>query len=319
MKNAFKLAFVGLAMAFVGCLGFKTPAKALIAEKKMAEDVIFVENQDPIPECTVTIGKTEHGTVTTDVAEGKIGDICTVTAKHDILYKIASVTANGTSLVEDENTSGVFRFALVAGENVIAAKFVVDEELCKDLTTIVEQVGNEDWENLFTFKNAMTVVSWLLNGSLVIAIVRYAVKNKKLEKKFEESINGVIERTVVPEIKAKVTESVSAIIEPIFKQTVQDNAETRRAMAIFAKCMALSQDNSPEAKKAVLDELMTLTLSDKSTIDEVKAYIDQRFEEQKKAREAALEAVADIKKTAEEENAAEEIEVEETAYDGTSI
>lgn len=351
MKNAFKLAFVGLAMAFTGCLGLKAPVKTIITEKKMAEEVISAEISESEAEissvidelssieseiasseaesevetasCTVVLSKTDHGTITTDIVEGEIGDICTITAKHDMFYKVKSVTANGTTLLEDEDTVGVYKFALVAGENTVTAKFIVDEELCKELTTIVEQVGNKDWDNLFTFENAIRVVSWLIDGGLIIAIIKYAIKDKKTAEKTEKAVTSTIEKVVAPEVKEKITQTFSMVIEPVFKQNVQDNAEMRRALAVFAKCMALSQDDSPEARKAVLDELMSLNISDQSTINDVKAYIDQRLADQAKAYSDAMKAVEEIKSKAAQAGVIEheDIKAEEALpeYDGTTI
>ena len=193
MKKGIKLALFGLGLFALGGLGVGLTLKQ---EAKINEPmIVFAEGEeDETPEalpCQVLIEATKHGSIITDITEGNVGDICTITAKHDLLYKVGAVSVNGVALIESETTSGEFSFALVEGENKITATFVIDEELCGDLTDIIREASEKDWDNLFTVDNVIVLVKWVLDGGILIAIIRYYVKDKRLEKRLKITSEGV--------------------------------------------------------------------------------------------------------------------------------
>ena len=111
------------------------------------------------------------GKIKVDKLEGHVGDIVSITASHDLFYTVSYVAVNGVNLVEDAEISGLYTFALAEGENVITAKFVVDKELLGQVAPIVEQIQNGDWANLFTVENVIRIVTFLLGGGLLLAMV----------------------------------------------------------------------------------------------------------------------------------------------------
>ena len=269
--------------------------------------------------CKVVIEKSEHGSVEVDITEGKVGDIVTITAKHDMLYKIKGVYVNGTALIEDENTSGLFVFSLVEGENKITAEFVVDEELCGTLTDIISEATNKDWTNLFSMENVITLIKWLLDGGVLIAMVRYFVKDKRLADKLEEKVKETCEKIVPETTKNSVIENTKTIIEPMFNQVVQDGALARQLMGIMVKCMVLMQQNTPEAKIAILDEFEKLKgIADLDSIANIKKYIEEAVSQHSKAYEETLARIKNISEH-HQENINENKESSEVKDNGTQI
>ena len=63
----------------------------------------------------------------------------------------------------------------------------------------------------------------------------------------------------------------------MFTEMKADSVEMKKAMSIFAKCLALSQENTPESRVAILNELSELRISDAKTLEEVKSYIEERI------------------------------------------
>lgn len=299
MKRSIKLALFGVGLFALTGLGVGLSLKQ---EAKVNEPmIVLAKGEDPVdpetPEtlpCQVVIGTTKHGSIKTDITEGNVGDICTITAKHDLLYRVGSVSVNGVALIESETTSGEFSFALVEGENKITATFVIDEELCGDLSDIIREATEQDWNNLFTVENVIVLVKWVLDGGILIAMIRYYVKDKRLEKKLESRIQSTME-TLVPQITEKVVlDTVTKVIQPMFGETKADYVEIMRGLQVFAKCTALAQENTPEAKRAILDELSGLKIGDLETIDEVKRYIEELVARQTKAFEDAMTAIKEI-------------------------
>lgn len=321
MKKAIKTLSLGVcAMALFGCSASVQPVEALEEPITMSH-VLRLDDQEEKP-CFVTIDMPKHGSIETDIKDGEVGDVVTVTVKHDLLYKINKVTVNDTTLIESEETRGLFSFALKEGENKIAADITVDEELCGSLATIIQQATNKDWTNLFSVENVITIVKWVLDGGILIAIIRYYVKDKRLATKLEKAVKETTER-IVPEVtKQSVLENTKALIEPMFNQAVQDGAAARQLMSIMVKCMVLMQQNTPEAKIAILDEFDKLKgIADPDAIANVKKYIEDAVASHAKAYEETLAKIEEIseKHKTDEEPREKEPKEEKSEYDGTQI
>ena len=333
MKKSIKLALFGVGLFALSGLGV---GLALKNEAKPIEPtVVFAEGDEPTdsdptdseptePEvielpCKVVIEPVKHGSVSVSIEEGNIGDICVITAKHDILYKVAGASVNGTALIESETTSGEFSFALMEGENKITVAFDVDEELCGSLTAIVREASEKDWTNLFSVENVITLVKWLLDGGILIAIIRYYVKDKRLEKKLENTVSASM-KEMVPEItKTTVVEAVEKVVTPLFSETKADYIQIMQGLNVFAKCMALSQENTPESRRAILDELSGLKIGDLETIGEVKRYIEKMVEEHNKAYEETLAAIKELSEKQKGFVKAEKIEEEPKKIENTVV
>ena len=299
--------------------GEPTTGEPTTGEPTTGEPTTGGEVIDEEKPCKVVIEKSEHGSVEVDITEGKVGDIVTIIAKHDMLYKIKGVYVNGTALIEDENTSGLFVFSLVEGENKITAEFVVDEELCGTLTDIISEATNKDWTNLFSMENVITLIKWLLDGGVLIAMVRYFVKDKRLADKLEEKVKETCEKIVPDTTKNSVIENTKTIIEPMFNQVVQDGALARQLMGIMVKCMVLMQQNTPEAKIAILDEFEKLKgIADLDSIANIKKYIEEAVSQHSKAYEETLARIKNISEH-HQENINEIKESSEVKDNGTQI
>ena len=227
------------------------------------------ENQPAeVYECKLVIGAFEHGEIKADKEEGHVGDVINLTVKHDLFYLVEYVKANGVNLVEDEEVKGLYSFALVEGENKIEAKFAVDKELLGEMSIVYEQASNKDWTNLFSVENVVRIVTFLLNGGLLIAMVRYFIKDKRIQKNVEASVKSTC-REIIPETtKQVVLEQTETVFRPIFEQTAGYQAEIVRVLGILVKCIALMQEDTPDSRRAVLAELANLNIGDMKVIDD---------------------------------------------------
>lgn len=332
MKKTKLFTLLGLGILGLGALSFgivKGSAQYSVARAE-GEDPIVDPVTDPEPEpqpepeeevfeCSVIIAESKNGTVTVDKEEGHVGEIVTLNVKHDIFYLIKSVSVNGTDLVEDEEIAGKYTFALVEGENKIEAKFVIDEELLGEMSIIMDQAKNKDWANLFTVENVVRVVSFIMNGGILIAIVRYYVKDKRLENKVENKVGETIQAVLPEETKKIVLEAVKEFVTPIFSEMKLDNEDMRNALTVFSRCLALAQENTPEARIAITQELSSLKLSDQASIQAVKAEIEAFIAKENEKFVSILTKMKNMEDTNKQiiEDASETVEpAEETGADG---
>lgn len=260
-----------------GCwigLGSIKPAPLMV---RAEPDQQQVDNDET--KATVVIEKVENGTIEATVLEGNEGDICQLNIKADLFYVVESVTVNGVALIEDENIRGLYSFVLTRGENIVATKIVVDSSLLGELSSIYEQAKNKDWTNLFTVENVLHLIKWVFDCGILIAIIRYYIRDKRLATKLENKLKKTIQEILPDVTKEIVIKTVKDVLEPIFAQLKADNIDIRDAMSVLTKCIALMQENTPESRVAVMNLLSELNLSDKKTIDEIKAYIDKTIKE----------------------------------------
>lgn len=270
---------------------------------------------------TVTLSKVEHGSVEASILEGQEGDICKLNVKAELLYLVSSVKVNETTLIEDENISGLYSFALTRGENIVTVTIVVNEEILGNLSTIYDEMRNKDWTQLFSVENVITLIKWVLDCGILFAIIRYYIRDKRLADKVEKTIKNEIDKIIPDATKESVIATVQNVLEPVFAQLKADNVELTRAMQAFARCMALAQENTPESRTAILEILSNLNISDEKTLAEVKAYIDKLFADHLSTYNEVMKALDNISEENKEiAEIQEEPEKEEKpADDGTSI
>lgn len=270
------------------------PTQALILKAEALDETEEADTEVEA-ECYVTLSQSEHGTITADILEGNIGDIVTLNVNADLFYITSNVSVNGVSLIESETTKGLYSFTLSSGENIVTATFIIDEELFGELTTIVEEIDNKDWTHLFTVENVITIIKWLLDCGILIAVIRYFVKDKKLAKKLEQSVTEVTEKIVPESTKQAVLENTKELIEPMFKKITEDSTLTREIMAIVIKCMVLMQQDTPEAKIAILNEFEKLQgIVDLNSVENIKKYIDESVEKHNQVYQETLQKLKDI-------------------------
>ena len=284
------------------------------------------EPEEEVCECKVILNVLAHGNVKVDKTEGHVGDIVTVTADADLFYVIDYAECNGSALIEDEETTGVYKFALVEGDNRVTVRFVIDEELLGKMSTMVEQASNKDWTNLFSLKNVITIVSWLLSGGLLITMVRYYIKDKKLEKKVENKIQSTVSEIVPEATKEIILKSLEQLLTPYFSKIQAGTSEIQEVCVVLCRCFALMQEDTPEARIAITKELSSLKLSDKASITAIEEKIKEFMKEQTDKTANILAQLSNIqnenKEIVEEEKLEENIEeipASEPEDDGTQI
>lgn len=300
-----------IAIGLLGVIGFGT---IMIGKVNSNPIPVLAEGEQEDLSATVAIAKVEHGSVEASITEGVEGDICKLNVRPELLYVINSVSVNGIALIEDENISGLFSFALVRGVNTVTVKFAVNEEILGDLSTIYAQATSKDWTNLFTVENVIIIVKWVLDCGILFAIIRYYVRDKRLANKLEEAVKKEIDKIIPNSTKETVIATITDVVAPVVAQLKADNVEMKKAMGVFAKCMALMQENTPESRIAILEALGQLNISDTATLNEIKAFVEKLF-----ADNLAIynETLAKIKEIGESNKAI--IEEDPDVGDGTSI
>ena len=310
MKKMFSLVCLGLLGFFGTGMALKSQPIATYAEEIVEQETY-----------TLVITQPEHGSVKIDgdKTSGIVGETITLDINPDMFYIINSVKVNNNALIESETTKGIYTFNPVAGENVISVEIVLDQALFGEFNSIAEQVKNKDWANLFSVDNVLTIVSWAINSGILVSVVVYFIKDKKLSKKVENATKETIEKIVPEETRKTVVDSVEVAIRPIFEDLKANSTRVLQALAVFSKCFALMQENTAESRKAILDELTSLEIGDLATIEQIKQYIIEQVEMKAKEYAENMANIAKIEEKNTEKANTKEEEEEVKKYDGTEI
>lgn len=166
---------------------------------------------------------------------------------------------------------------------------------------VVEEENEvENWfKEMFSADKVAMYLSWVAYIGTIIGLV---TNFKKLKEKNTMTLNDV-NSEVQSKIKATVSKEVAEKFDKYFPNLIASQEKTNEIMSIFAKILALSQENTPESKVAILNLIQDLGVVGKDLVDNAKQIVEdtqKAFEEKKEETDNKLSEI-----------------IEE--YDGTSI
>ena len=183
---------------------------------------------------------------------------------------------------------GLFSFAVVKADEVEQVEENVEE---------VQEVNEVDawFKEFFSAEKVAMYISWIAYIGTIIGLV---AKVKQLKQS-----NNLTLKNVSDEVLGKIDGSVAKEVEKHLPNILATQEKTNQIMSIFAKILALSQENTPESRIAILDLIGQLGIVGKEVVEASKEIVEDTV----KAIEEHKEEV---------NNNLDEI-IEE--YDGTSI
>jgi len=201
-----------------------------------------------------------------------------------------------TSIMDSESTP-------VASESESASE---DLEPVSSEDLVTSDNEGFDWNEWLTSWVDPAVLATLtaIVGALA-AVLRMAKSVKDMAKSKQLTVEQV-QQEVIKALKECVGDDVSKSIDQYLPQIVSASQKTDKVLVQFAKILALSQEQTAEAKLAILNAVQELGLITNEAVEEAKEEVKKQAEEEKTQAKAKAEAVAKV--------------IEETSsYDGTSI
>lgn len=187
--------------------------------------------------------------------------------------------------------------ALAEGEEETTSQVV-------EVSTEEEVVAKEEWdwkEWLSGWVSPQTLTTLLAIAGALATVLKMASSIKELSGKNQLTIKNIIEA-----LHKELPEEAKEVLAPYMEKIIQSEETIVKVMEVFAKVLALSQDNSPEARIAILSAIQELGMVQNSVIEEAKKAIEDKVASEKKKEEEKEKAVSEV--------------AEDTAkYDGTSI
>lgn len=270
----------------------------LFTYAKLNEDGTWEEyeiiEQPIIYPCQVVIKDTNYGELKVDVLEGEIGEIVTITPKAYTFCVLNSISVNGVELLPNEE--GLYQFALVEGENILQSSFSINEEDMELIAGLINDAKKGNWEDIFTIDRMFDIISWVITILFSTGFLVTLVKLKNVKAKTSDDVVTVTNNTV----EKAVEKTVEKLIAPLLQEFLSRSISTEEISKVLARCMTLAQENTPEARLAIIAELTKLQTSDADLAIQVKNVIAREVENSKKVHEQKLQAIEELKKSNEE-------------------
>ena len=242
--------------------------------------------------CKVVLQPCQYGDMLADKEGGNVGDVVTLIAKPYSLFGVESVTVNGVALTQNED--GNYNFTLVEGENVVVATFKVNQEEISYILGLIEKAKDGNWEDIFSLKNLFTIISWVISlftaGGLCVTLL----KKQKIKAKTAEEISAAVEEVTKGETSKAVNAFMEKILGPSFDMFGEKLKEINEMCASMAKCMVLAQENTPEARLAIIQELSKNNEKAQDLAEEVKKIVHDEMSATEKEKQEKIDTLKDL-------------------------
>ena len=140
----------------------------------------------------------------------------------------------------------------------------------------------EEWAKEWLSPQVLTTVTAVLTA--LVAVLKMVASLKSMAKNKQLTIDGVNE-IVVSNLKDCVSKEVADKIDAYMPEIIAYEKKSSEIMIAFSKILALAQENTPEARKAILEVIQELGIINNTAVESAKKTIEKQ-EEAKKAEEA---------------------------------
>ena len=240
--------------------------------------------------CHVKISSTKGGDVLLDIEEGNIGDTVTAYVKADFLFVVSSLQINETAM--ELSSDGKYQFKLIEGENVVSVEFKVNNEKLTEIANLINGVKENGFDSLFTVSNLLNLISWIVTVFLSSGFFVTLIKNKRLKSKTVDEVVDVVTETLQSENSKILKQFLESLIGPTLEKITSKMDGVDECMRVLCRCFVLVQDDTPENRLAIIEELTKLNNSDEALTSQIRAIVkeEQKAQEEKIiARDKAIE------------------------------
>ena len=168
---------------------------------------------------------------------------------------------------------------------------VSSEQLSEETTEGGEVFDWAEWAEGWFSPQTITTISTVI-GFLAV-IVKLASELRKLAKDKQLTVDKVSE-IVLGQIKETLPEDVSAEFSKYLATLVAYADKSNEVLNVFAKVLALSQENTTESRLAILELIQQLGIISNDMIDKAKAEVERQKEEEEAKKKAQEEAVTKV-------------------------
>lgn len=222
-------------------------------------------------------------------------------------YKCTAVWVNDTELT-GTSADKIYSFTVQDGtpSYIITAYFDEQDNVkVTDLSTV-------NWSGMLTVDNLLKLIYFVLTLFLGSGFFITLLKSKKIQSNTTDKITQIVSSAIDSKITESFDNFYTKTLVPLLEQNNIKFADMDTTMRTLLKCFTLSQENTPQARLAIAEELEKLKTNDEATTAKVKEIVNKaiadnqaKAEANKKAIEEARKANESISNDADESSKAE--------------
>lgn len=258
------------------------------------ENITITAKWEEIPVYVVDV-TSKYGDVIKNVESGQVGEVVTFKINPYILYKVVSVKVNDVDLLPNED--GEYSFAISEGENKISVLYEVDDKQLEIIAKNIANIKNGDWEDVFTFENLAQIITWIITIFFSGGFLTVLLKNKKIQSKTTDDVIGITNNTIDSKFEQIINNFLENKLEPVLTKIDSKLVSTDDVCKTLARCFILSQENTPESRLAIINELTTLQKTSDDLSKQVKAVILEEVEKLAVIEEKKKETIKELEET----------------------
>ena len=172
------------------------------------------------------------------------------------------------------------------------------EDEKKDDSTSTDEEKKEETKNelkewlskFFEPQQVAMIMTWITYIGTIIGLIAKCYSLAKQKTLTADNVKEAVLEKLGDKVDEAVANQLSSSIVSITKMIKNQN----ETLALLTKVMALSQENTPESRVAILDLISRLGVIDNSEIQEIKETINKEVEDKKAAEEETNKSVDTI-------------------------
>lgn len=213
-------------------------------------------------------------------------------------YKPTTVLWNGAEI--KPNSEKIYELAKPAepGDYDLTIYFT------KEIITNPMDLTSINWASFFTVQNLMTVLAWVVILAGIIALyfvnAHYKKKGSTTLDDVKKYVNGVVADQCGQGVANSVSKALEKIIGVGLESIDAKLAKVDNNNATLVRCLLLMQEDTPQARLAIIECLSKLDVSQDGKANEVAQMIKAEMDKYKAEQEAREKALAEAKKANEE-------------------
>ena len=203
-------------------------------------------------------------------------------------------TETETPEVEEEPKEEVVEEKEEPKEEVAEVEDSDEDE--KTTIAIIEGVAETlEWWKTFLATLGISVGGLSLSSiiALIVVALRSIANSMKLKKSKMKTLEDV-QDAVLKEVSNCVKKEMDANVVPMIEQVEKTLVNTKDLQKVITKIVALSQENSPASRLAILECIASLGVADKSVIEDAKESIEEEIKTEQEIKDDANKKLDDI-------------------------
>ena len=200
-----------------------------------------------------------------------------VRAENEPTSEVTSTTTSSEDVTSSEDSSS--SSASSTSENTDAS------------TPTTEAFDFGKWlEEHFTAQTITTITSVLTMLAVVLKLVSYTKSLAKDKATTIDEVKNQVVEILQSTNKESVEKSINELVAPLEKEV----GSITPVLNAFAKILALSQENTPESRLAILELIQELGNVSGNVVAKAKSEVNKQVEEEQKEQEEKIDLLTEI-------------------------